>query len=141
MSPRFDPYAMLKALDGRFVAYVVIGGFARVIHGTEELTRGLDIVPSTKPENIRQLGEALSDLNARREDGGELPARGAPNPGHALVGRDRHEPDRRRAGGSLRYFRFTSLAVHGASGSRTPLLPQDLPSIMSPKAYSRPLRR
>ena len=72
MPPRFDPYAMLKALDGRFVAYIVIGGFARVIHGTDELTRGLDIVPSTKPENIRQLGEALSDLNARREDGGEF---------------------------------------------------------------------
>lgn len=72
MPPRFDPYAMLKALDGRYVAYIVIGGFARVIHGTDELTRGLDIVPSTRPENIRQLGEALGDMNARREDGGKL---------------------------------------------------------------------
>ncbi len=58
MPPRFDPYAMLKALDGRFVAYIVIGGFARVIHGTDELTRGLDIVPSIKPENIQQLGRS-----------------------------------------------------------------------------------
>ena len=72
MPLRFDPYAMLKALDGRFVAYIVIGGFARVIHGTDELTRGLDIVPSTRPENIRQLGDALSDLKARRGDGGRL---------------------------------------------------------------------
>ena len=48
MPPRFDPYAVLKALDGRYVAYIVIGGFARVIHGTDELTRGLDIVPSTR---------------------------------------------------------------------------------------------
>jgi hypothetical protein len=72
MPPRFDPYAMLKALDAGYVAYIVIGGFARVIHGTDELTRGLDIVPSTRPENIRQLGEALNDLNARREDGGKL---------------------------------------------------------------------
>ena len=77
MPPRFDPYAVLKALDGRYVAYIVIGGFARVIHGTDELTRGLDIVPSTRPENIRQLGEALSDLNARREDGGKLRLEGA----------------------------------------------------------------
>jgi hypothetical protein len=69
MPPQFDPYAMLKALDRRFVAYIVIGEFARVIRGTDELTRGLDIVPSTKPENIRQLGEALSDLSARREGG------------------------------------------------------------------------
>jgi hypothetical protein len=72
MSPRFDPYAMLKALDERFVAYIVIGGFARVIHGTDELTRGLDIVPSIKPENIQQLVEALGDLKARREGGGKL---------------------------------------------------------------------
>jgi hypothetical protein len=72
MPQRFDPYAMLKALDARFVAYIVIGGFARVIHGTDELTRGLDIVPSTRPENIRQFGDALSDLKARREDGGKL---------------------------------------------------------------------
>ena len=49
-----------KALDARYVAYIVIGGFARVIHGTDELTRGLDIVPSTRPENIRQLGDALA---------------------------------------------------------------------------------
>ena len=77
MPPRFDPYAMLKALDGHYVAYLVIGGFTRVIHGTDELTRGLDIVPSTKPENIRQLGEALSDLNAQREDGGKLRLEGA----------------------------------------------------------------
>ena len=77
MPPRFDPYAMLKALDGRFVAYIVIGGFARVIHGTDELTRGLDIVPSTKPENIRQLGETLGDLKARREGGGKPRLEGA----------------------------------------------------------------
>ena len=72
MPPRFDPYAVLKALERHYVAYIVIGGFARVIHGTDELTRGLDIVPSTRPENIRQLGEALTDLNARREDGRQL---------------------------------------------------------------------
>jgi hypothetical protein len=69
---RFDPYAVLKALDRHRVTYIVIGAFARVIHGTEELTRGIDIVPSTRPENLRRLEEALQELNARRDDGQEL---------------------------------------------------------------------
>jgi hypothetical protein len=68
---RFDPYAVLKALDRHRVTYVVIGAFARVIQGSEELTRGIDIVPSTRPENLRRLEEALGDLNAQREDGRE----------------------------------------------------------------------
>jgi hypothetical protein len=70
--PHFDPYAQLKALDRRRVTYIVIGAFARVIHGTDELTGGLDIVPSTRPENLRRLEDALHDLNAEREDGQEL---------------------------------------------------------------------
>jgi hypothetical protein len=69
---RFDPYAALKALDGAGVTYVVIGAFARVIQGAEEITHGVDIVPSTRPENLRRLGEALGELNAEREDGREL---------------------------------------------------------------------
>jgi hypothetical protein len=48
----FDPYAVLKTLDRHRVTYIVIGVFARVIHGIEELTRGVDIVPSTRPENL-----------------------------------------------------------------------------------------
>ncbi len=56
----FDPYAVLKALDRHRVTYVVIGAFARVIQGSEELTRGIDIVLSTRPENLRRLGTILS---------------------------------------------------------------------------------
>jgi hypothetical protein len=69
---RFDPYAALKALDGAGVKYIVIGAFARVIQGAEEITRGIDIVPSTRPENIRRLDEALGELNAKRDDGRQL---------------------------------------------------------------------
>jgi hypothetical protein len=68
---RFDPYAVLKALDRHRVTYVVIGAFARVIQGSEELTSGIDIVPSTRPENLSRLEDALRDLNAQREDGRE----------------------------------------------------------------------
>jgi hypothetical protein len=70
--PRFDPYGLLQALDRHRITYIVIGGFARVLQGTEEITRGLDIVPSTRPENLRRLDAALRDLDARQPDGREL---------------------------------------------------------------------
>jgi hypothetical protein len=70
--PKFDPYALLQALDRHRVTYIVIGGFARVIQGTEEITHGLDIVPSARPENLRKLDAALQDLGAKRADGREL---------------------------------------------------------------------
>jgi hypothetical protein len=62
--PVFDPYGLLETLDRHHVAYIVIGGFARVIQGTDEITRGLDIVPSTRSENLRRLSDALADLGA-----------------------------------------------------------------------------
>jgi len=66
---RFDPIAILQALDARGVINIVVGALGRVIHGSDELTDGLDIVPSLRDENIRRLGLALTDLDARRTDG------------------------------------------------------------------------
>jgi hypothetical protein len=65
----FDPIEILRALDRRRVAYIVIGALGRVIQGSDEITDGIDIVPSTREENVRKLGLALEDLNARRVDG------------------------------------------------------------------------
>jgi hypothetical protein len=65
----FDPFALLGALERQRVTYIVVGGLGRVIHGSDEVTDGLDIVPSTREENLRRLGLALEDLNARRPDG------------------------------------------------------------------------
>jgi hypothetical protein len=62
----------MQALDRHRVTYIVVGGLGRVIHGSDELTDGLDIVPSTRDENLRRLGLALDDLNARRPDGKPL---------------------------------------------------------------------
>ena len=67
--PPFDPYAILAALDRRRVAYVVIGSFARVVRGAEELPDGLDVVPSLQERNLERLEEALVDLEARGVDG------------------------------------------------------------------------
>jgi len=67
--PPFDPLRVLATLDRHRVAHIVIGAFARVVHGADEITRGVDVVPSTKPENLRRLEEALHELNARSRDG------------------------------------------------------------------------
>ena len=66
---RFDPYAILTALERQRVSYVLIGGFARIIQGTEELTNGLDLTPSTRAENLRRLAVALDDLEASLPNG------------------------------------------------------------------------
>ncbi len=68
----FDPIAVLQALDRQRVTYIVIGALGRVIQGSDELTDGIDIVPSTRPENLRRLALTLHDLNARRVDGTAL---------------------------------------------------------------------
>src|SRR3954451_1508783 len=69
---RFDPYGILQALDRYRVQYVLIGGFARVLQGTEEITRGVDIVPSTRGDNLKKLDEALREIGAKRTDRQEL---------------------------------------------------------------------
>jgi hypothetical protein len=61
----FDPYALFEALDRERISYVVVGGFARVVHGSAETTDGLDIVPSLREENLRRLERALDELDAR----------------------------------------------------------------------------
>jgi hypothetical protein len=67
----FDPRGLLAALDRHRVAYIVVGAFARVVQGADEVTRGVDIVPSTQDQNLRRLDAALTELGARRPDGTE----------------------------------------------------------------------
>jgi hypothetical protein len=81
MADRFDPYTLLQALERQRVTYIVIGALGRVIHGSSELTDGIDIVPSIREENLRRLGLALEELNAHRRDGK------APSLERDLVGR------------------------------------------------------
>jgi hypothetical protein len=68
-NPVFDPIGIFKALDRARVEYVVIGGLARVLQGTDELTDGVDIVPAMREANLRRLDVAFGELNARRRDG------------------------------------------------------------------------
>jgi len=39
-----------------------------VIEGADEVTRGVDITPSTKPENLRRLADALDELGVGETD-------------------------------------------------------------------------
>jgi hypothetical protein len=68
----FDPYELLSVLQARHVSSVVIGAFARVIHGTGEVTEGLDVTPSMREDNLGRLQKALDDLAAGRVDGKPL---------------------------------------------------------------------
>jgi hypothetical protein len=63
---QFDPRGILDALERHRVNFVVIGGFARVVQGTDELTRDIDICPQLKAENLARMTAALDDLDARR---------------------------------------------------------------------------
>lgn len=66
---QFDPYALLGALERRRVSFIVIGALGRVLHGSGEVTDGLDIVPSLNEESLRRLDLALDDVNARTRQG------------------------------------------------------------------------
>jgi hypothetical protein len=66
---RFDPYTLLQALERHRVGFIIVGALGRVLHGSDEVTEGIDIVPSNREENLRRLALALEELNARRRDG------------------------------------------------------------------------
>jgi hypothetical protein len=76
----FDPYELLGILQSRSVSFVVIGAFARVVHGTRELTHGIDITPSMRDENLARLEGALEDLDARPANDAPFNLRELPGP-------------------------------------------------------------
>jgi hypothetical protein len=63
--PEFQPEEMLKVLEAHGLRFVLIGGFAAVIHGSPYVTTDIDVVPERSPENLARLSEALRDMNAR----------------------------------------------------------------------------
>ncbi len=68
--PPFDPMAMLAALTDKGVEYVVIGGLAANLQGSDLITYDADVTPSREPANLDRLSAALQDLEARiRVDG------------------------------------------------------------------------
>jgi hypothetical protein len=64
----FDPRAIIAALERNYVEYVIIGGLARVLRGSDELTRGVDICPALTPNNDERLAQAGLELDSRPRD-------------------------------------------------------------------------
>jgi hypothetical protein len=61
----FDPRAILAALERNYVDYVLIGGLARVLRGSDEITHGVDICPSLTTNNDERLAQAGLELDSR----------------------------------------------------------------------------
>jgi Nucleotidyl transferase AbiEii toxin, Type IV TA system len=61
----FNPRKLLGCLTIARVDFVVVGGYAAVLHGSPRITQDLDISYSTEPENLRALGGVLLELHAR----------------------------------------------------------------------------
>lgn len=68
---KFDPVAICRVLSEHGVKYVVLGGFAAVIHGSSLPTEDIDVIPSRDMENLGRLADALKTMNAaiRTSDG------------------------------------------------------------------------
>ncbi len=68
---------LIAVLARHGVDYVVIGGVATQVHGHRRTTMDLDLTPDPSPENLRRLGAALAELEARPRDfgaqGAEVP--------------------------------------------------------------------
>src|SRR5213595_371246 len=69
--PRFDPYPILEALEREAVTSILVGAFAHVLVGADEITHGVDLTPAARGDNLRRLDLALEAINARRRDGTE----------------------------------------------------------------------
>jgi hypothetical protein len=62
---RFEPERMLRILVDHAVQFVVIGGYAAVLHGSPTYTGDADICPDREFPNLERLAAALIELDAR----------------------------------------------------------------------------
>lgn len=63
--PRFQPEEIFRVLDRHRVEYVVIGGIAATLHGSNLRTGDVDICPSRDSANLSRLASALKEMEAR----------------------------------------------------------------------------
>jgi hypothetical protein len=63
--PEFRPEEILRTLSDHGVRYVLVGGFAAVIHGSPYVTTDVDVVPDAGRDNLVRLSDALRALGAR----------------------------------------------------------------------------
>ena len=68
---RFDPVEICAVLAEEGVEFVVLGGFAAIIHGSPLPTEDIDVIPSRSAANLERLATALKRLDARIRTGDE----------------------------------------------------------------------
>jgi hypothetical protein len=61
----FDPRLICRALNDAGVQYVVVGGFAAVVHGSPLPTSDVDLVPERGEDNLDRLSGALQAIGAK----------------------------------------------------------------------------
>lgn len=61
----FQPESIFQALADHGVRYVLIGGLAATLHGSNLRTGDVDICPAREPENLEFLAASLKQMGAR----------------------------------------------------------------------------
>ncbi len=67
----FDPVEICAILTDEEVEFVVLGGFAAIIHGSPLPTEDIDVIPSRSAANLERLATALKRLDAKIRTGDE----------------------------------------------------------------------
>ena len=57
-----DLLSLCRALNGAGARYVIVGGFAVILHGYARGTMDLDLLIDPSPENVRKIKVALAVL-------------------------------------------------------------------------------
>src|SRR5258705_7887575 len=65
VAAEFQPDEILAVLDRHDVTYVLIGGYAALLHGSTLPTTDIDITPRRDRDNLAKLVAALGELDAR----------------------------------------------------------------------------
>jgi predicted nucleotidyltransferase len=60
----FDPERILRLLNARRVAYILIGGLAINLHGYERLTADVDVCYERSRQNVARLVDVLRELHS-----------------------------------------------------------------------------
>lgn len=63
--PELDAAEVLRALDRHAVEYVLIGGMALALHGSNQVTFDVDLVPAADRDNLDRLADAMRELRAK----------------------------------------------------------------------------
>jgi hypothetical protein len=83
----FDPDEILRILDRHRVEFVLIGGMAATLHGSDVVTFDLDVAPRSTRDNLDRLSAALKDLDASLRVEGDQPGGVAFDPHWELLAR------------------------------------------------------